>query len=329
MMISQSSIVMAGAHDMSKQYTVTNSIQVSKTPQPQLQQASATVDLSNMPQSEIKKNIQDTAVRNSVENSLPEDTNDIALRLLEILTGRKITIRKFDSYNPTPMQPIPQNNVSGSATHTESYQEQENTSFSAAGVVKTADGKEITFNVSLEMDHNYSQSSTATIRFGKEPPKTDPLVINFGGTAAELDGKTMQFDINNDGNNESIATLKGSSGYLALDLNNNGKIDNSSELFGPNTGNGFSELAQYDADKNGWIDEADPIYSRLQIWKPADGSLISLKDAGIGAIALANQSTPFDIKDSSNKVLGSVQATGVYLMDNGGAGSVQQLDLSA
>jgi hypothetical protein len=31
-------------------------------------------------------------------------------------------------------------------------------------------------------------------------------------------------------------------------------------LFGPQTGNGFAELAEYDEDKNNWIDENDSIY---------------------------------------------------------------------
>lgn len=43
-------------------------------------------------------------------------------------------------------------------------------------------------------------------------------------------------------------------------------VNNGSELFGPTNGNGFQELAEYDKDGNGWIDENDEIFGSLKIW---------------------------------------------------------------
>ncbi len=84
--------------------------------------------------------------------------------------------------------------------------------------------------------------------------------------------------------------LKSGSGFLGLDSNNNGRIDNGKELFGTQSGDGFADLARYDSDGNGWIDEGDPVYARLKVWlKDASGAdkVISLADAGVGAIYLA------------------------------------------
>lgn len=107
---------------------------------------------------------------------------------------------------------------------------------------------------------------------------------------------------------------------------------NGSELFGPATGNGFNELAQYDSDHNGWIDESDAVYRQLKVWtKDAAGndSLNSLASLGVGAISLHAIDTPFDIKTAANQLLGSIKASSVYLNEDGTAGSVQQIDLTA
>ena len=74
------------------------------------------------------------------------------------------------------------------------------------------------------------------------------------------------FDIDADGEEESISYLQGGSGYLALDKNGDGVINDGSELFGTKSGDGFADLAEYDADGNGWIDENDPIFDKLLIW---------------------------------------------------------------
>ena len=51
----------------------------------------------------------------------------------------------------------------------------------------------------------------------------------------------------------------------------------------------FSELAEYDSDGNGWIDENDEVYDQLKVWvKDENGKdkLLSLKEANVGAICL-------------------------------------------
>ena len=112
--------------------------------------------------------------------------------------------------------------------------------------------------------------------------------------------------------------------------NANGRIDDGRELFGPATGNGFAELAAHDEDGNLWIDESDSIYYSLRIWsKDAQGNdqLIALGQRGIGAIYLGHATTPFEVKNEQNQLQAAVRSSGIYLNEDGSAGTVQQLDL--
>ena len=56
--------------------------------------------------------------------------------------------------------------------------------------------------------------------------------------------------------------------FLCLDKNGNGLIDNGSELFGDQYGaqTGFDELAKYDSNKDGIVNESDEVYSKLLLW---------------------------------------------------------------
>lgn len=213
---------------------------------------------------------------------------------------------------------------------TETYRETEQTQLSASGVVRTADGKEISFSLSLSMSRSYQETSTTSIRMGDTRRTQDPLVINFDGNAAQLSSQRFAFDLNADGQTESINFVAPGSGFLALDRNGDGRINNGSELFGGTTGNGFGELAKLDSDHNGWIDENDAAYDQLRVWtRDATGDRLStLREAGVGAISLAQVSTPFALKDSSNELLGQIRSSGVFLREDGKAGTIQQVDLT-
>tara|TARA_B100000686_G_C16553323_1_gene843798 strand:- start:4 stop:363 length:360 start_codon:yes stop_codon:yes gene_type:complete len=112
-------------------------------------------------------------------------------------------------------------------------------------------------------------------------------VINFEGTAAELTERTFAFDLDTDGETEQIHFVGPNSGFLALDVNHNGQVDDGSELFGTVTGNGFGELSLYDEDGNDFIDEEDSVYEGLRIWQKdaaANDRLIAFGEAGVGSV---------------------------------------------
>lgn len=212
-----------------------------------------------------------------------------------------------------------------------SYAEAEQTSFSTEGKVVTASGREITFNVEMSMSRTFYEEASTIIDFDTIV-MTDPLVINLDTEAVSVSDQKFYFDLDADGHAEQISRLNAGSGFLALDKNGDGVINDGSELFGTKSGNGFADLKQYDQDGNGWIDEADEIFSKLLIWQKDENGkdvLRGLGQAGVGAIYLGNVSTEFSLNSQTdNKTNGAVRQTGMFLYENGEAGTLQQIDLA-
>lgn len=210
------------------------------------------------------------------------------------------------------------------------FAEHEVTEYSTQGKVCTADGREITFGISVEMSRSFVEA-TEVYTEGSYVLK-DPLVINLDSNIAEVSDKKFYFDIDADGKEEEISELGSGSGYLALDKNGDGIINDGSELFGTKSGNGFADLAAYDGDGNGWIDEADEIFSQLKVWvkdENGENRLLDLKEAGVGATFLGSADTKFSLNNvETNATNAIIQKTGVYLRENGTAGTVQHVDLA-
>lgn len=233
---------------------------------------------------------------------------------------------------PTAERPAELLPVSYDMTYqrTERYQETEKMQFTTEGVIRTQDGQEFAFSASLSMSREYIEDSNANAG-GGNAKKIDPLVINFDGKGAQLSQTRFNFDLDSNGSEEQLASLHSGSGFLAFDRNGDGVVNNGSELFGPNSGKGFAELAQFDEDGNHFIDEGDSIYNKLRIWSfNDDGSsqLVALGDKKIGAIFLGHLTTPFQLKDEKNQSLGDIANTGIYLSEAGTVGVIQEINLT-
>lgn len=265
---------------------------------------------------------------------------EVSLRKLiaELLSGREIRflrIEEIENQGPaTDREGVPQEDEQRHGWGLEyeferTHREREDVGFQARGIIRTADGKELAFSLELDMSREYIEKNRLSIRAGDAP--VDPLVINFDGNAADLTSLKFEFDLDADGISEEVPIPTSGRGFLAIDLNNDGMINNGSELFGPTTGNGFDELASHDADGNAWIDESDEIFHRLRILtvdSQGTQSLSTFDDRGIGAVYLGRASTLFDVRmGSANELLGRIRTTGIYLKKDGTAGTVQQLDL--
>lgn len=220
--------------------------------------------------------------------------------------------------------------VTNNITTTASVYESEFTSFNANGIVNTDDGRSIEVNLSISMSSSFEASFSQAFSFNTLRC-TDPLVINLFDAPANLKDLKFFFDLDADGTEEEISSLANGSGFLALDKNDDGIINDGSELFGVKSGNGFKDLAMYDEDHNGWIDENDSIFEKLKIWvKDENGNdlLYTLKDKNVGAICLQNQDTDFGLRSSRTfEMNGYVRKTGVFLYEDGNAGTIQHVDL--
>ena len=200
--------------------------------------------------------------------------------------------------------------------------ESEQVRYSAGGTVRTESGEQIDFGVSLNMNRTVSEK--LNFKSIEEKQFYDPLVINYSGDISKLTDEKFDFDIDLDGKADKISFAGKGSGFLALDKNDDGVINDGGELFGPQSGNGFRELRQYDGDGNGWLDENDDVYSKLRVWsKDAEGNdqLFTLKELDIGAVYLNETSTKFDLGE------GYMQSTSFFLKDRGGAGFISHIDL--
>ncbi|MFZ1830919.1 MAG: VCBS repeat-containing protein [Candidatus Competibacteraceae bacterium] len=275
----------------------------------------------------------------------------ILIRMIEAMTGKKIKLISPSELSEEMGKIYEQAQETGTALQSaqqkveqapesagfgieydyyERHYEAEKTTFSAQGVVQTQDGQQITFSVELSMSREFLMEQNVSLRAGDAQLK-DPLALNFDGNAAALTQTHFSFDIDADGRQDQIAFVGPNSGFLALDRNGDGQINDGQELFGAMTGQGFVELAAHDKDGNQWIDENDAIYSKLRIWsKDAEGrdQLVGLGERGVGAIYLGHITTPFSIKDEQNVLLGQVRSSGVFLHEDGRVGAVQQIDLS-
>ena len=191
-----------------------------------------------------------------------------------------------------------------------------------------ADGKEIELSLDVSLSRSFVQRTSITVAL--VPNLTDPLVISLDGGMPSLSSKTFAFDIDSDGTSDQISKLNDGSGFLALDKNGNGKIDDGTELFGTKSGDGFADLKMYDDDNNGWIDENDAIFDKLRIWQGTgeESTLIALGETGIGAIFLGNTKTPFSLKSDTNQLLGEIRSSSFVLYEDGRAGVISQVDLA-
>ncbi len=281
----------------------------------------------------------------------PQDAQKVRMieALIEALTGRKIKLRIWNGRcadgESLASQAAQQKDRSvgremasseaGSGggmeiSYTNRRWEEESMSFSAKGSVKTADGRTLEFSLSMEMRRSESQETSLLLQAGAPAPKKDPLVVNFEGTAPRLAERATEFDLDADGKTDSIRFATGGSAFLARD-SGSGLVDGSN-LFGPSTGNGFAELAACDADRNGWIDELDPVWADLRLWSRDEAGqdrVWYLEEKGVGAISLASAETPFTLKDESGHETGSVARTGVWIGESGQVGTVNHVDLVA
>lgn len=275
--------------------------------------------------------------------------NDPFLQLLiaavEMLTGHRVSVfsaRDLQRRTVAPAPAAPQAETQNPAATSRPagfgieydyravHEETEQTRIAATGVARTADGREIGFTLELAMARSYREETTLSIRTG-DAVRKDPLVLNFNGSAAQLSDRRFAFDLDGNGTPENLARLAGGSAYLAFDRNGNGAIDSGGELFGPATGSGFGELAALDGDGNGWIDENDAAFSDLRLWTPdgnGGGTLETLARRQVGAIALGHVASPFELRGTGNADLGAVVASGLFLAEDGRAGSIQEIDLA-
>ncbi|MGV8121286.1 MAG: hypothetical protein AB2L14_16110 [Candidatus Xenobiia bacterium LiM19] len=174
----------------------------------------------------------------------------------------------------------------------------------AAGV----ESQRVTYQISMNFSRVESQVEIQDVQINM----ADPLILDMNGEGIQLTpaGRGASFDINGDGKKESTAWVKGGSAFLVMDRNNNGLIDDGTELFGDQHGasNGFQELARFDTCRDNIIDRKDSVFNALKVYQDLNsngaidyGEVTSLEKAGVASINL--DFTRTDSQQSGNRLI--------------------------
>ena len=210
------------------------------------------------------------------------------------------------------------------------YIESQELTYSAKGTAVTADGRQLDFNYGFAMSESFHEQYQSIqenfVRY------IDPLVVNLNDNPTRVSDQAFYFDLDGDGETDSIHQLESGAGFLALDRNEDGQINDGRELFGARTGDGFRELEIFDEDGNGWIDENDSIFNKLRIWslnESGEMELYTLQQSDVGAIYLGRVRTDFVEHDDNHIAKAAMRETGIFLHESDGhAGSVQHIDFA-
>ena len=129
-----------------------------------------------------------------------------------------------------------------------------------------------------------------------------PIALDLNGDGVQttaLGDTTGTFDLRGDGNAIASGWLSSEDAFLVVDNNGNGTIDDISEMFGGDVGDGFAKLATYDTNGDGLIDTAELLGGGLALWRDGNsnhqtdaGELISLGSQGITSLDTAFVETP-------------------------------------
>ncbi|WP_394091825.1 calcium-binding protein [Xylella fastidiosa] len=171
-------------------------------------------------------------------------------------------------------------------------------------------------------------------------PRRDPLVLDLDGDGIETvaAGKHILFDHDGDGIKHASGWVKPDDGFLVLDRNGNGRIDDGSELFGADTilanghkaTSGFEALRDLDSNGDGLFDAADARFADVRVWRDLnqDGQsqaneLFTLSSLGIASITL----TPTNTEDVDLGNGNLIDNRGTYTRTDGRTGVVGDLQL--
>ncbi|WP_051303183.1 hypothetical protein [Psychromonas aquimarina] len=232
--------------------------------------------------------------------------------LIEHMTGKSIELSEHRSKPESRVSAVQSSRLSTLTVH---------------GQVESLEGQSaaLDFEITAELNVNMSRRELQ-MNETSELQLTDPLVINLGREFADLDNAKFHFDLDADGDKDWVPKLAAGSAFLALDKNANSRIDDGSELFGPQSGNGFVDLAKFDDNADQVIDSRDSVYAQLKVWRPG-GELLAAADVGISSISLQAVQDVREYRNEQGQLLGMAQKSAEFTRENGSTGRVQHIDM--
>ena len=156
------------------------------------------------------------------------------------------------------------------------------------GIIDLAD-----FNMLNQFD---KVKMTINSSFTTAHEQVSPLALDLDGYGVETTTveSGVYFDHDDNGFAEKSGWVGKDDGLLVRDINNNGLIDDGTELFGNNSvlssgqkaANGFEALADLDSNSDGVFNSSDAAWNQVKVWKDANqngevdsGELLTLEQA--------------------------------------------------
>ncbi|HXH53380.1 MAG TPA: VCBS domain-containing protein, partial [Sphingomicrobium sp.] len=247
-------------------------------------------------------------------------SRQVVFRLDEAPTNgaASVTFNYTSSNNGNTTGDGPIFSIGTSATTLTQIQSYENSSGWVGNVSSSA--RAISFNYSVS-------GSTVNVT-----SVVDPIILDLGAAGISL-SSIVSFDMNGDGQAQTIAWTGGQDGILVMDLDGSGAIESGREIFSPwFNGGGFAHaldaLASLDLNGDGVIDANDAAFADLRVWIDANsdgvtdaGELLTLTDLGITSINLGTVAGSGSI-DGQN-----VLANGTFTYADGSTGEFAAVDL--
>ena len=307
------------------------------------QNNTASVHLSISNTQQEQQSIETESTRSSVENGVlieqhaglkiaqyvVEQSSEMELSVAEVSQALAVTVGvNREGININGVNVAASREITVEVASVLTQDSSESLTFEALGQVTTEDGYQIDFMLALDFER--ATHTEQVNQFVGNRDLIDPLMINLSGGAVEFTDLTFEFDLDSDGDLESIAQTASGSGFIVFDKNQNGEIDNGSEMFGPQTGQGFAELSQFDEDGNGWIDENDAIYAELGVmtFNGKGRETVSLMEAEVGAIFLGSVASDYDVNTTSGMFVGKIKQSGAALAEDGRVLLMQEVHLA-
>ena len=170
-------------------------------------------------------------------------------------------------------------------------------------------------------------------------PRRDPLALDLDGDGIETRGADDQvvFDHNNDGVKTGTGWLRPDDGWLVLDRNSNGTIDNGGELFGVDTvksdgtkaTDGFDALSDLDSNDDGVFDAKDTRFADVRVWRDLNQDGVS-QSSELSTLAANNIRSINLNKTTATTNLGNGNAqtaTATYTRTDDTTGTAANLEL--
>lgn len=138
----------------------------------------------------------------------------------------------------------------------------------------------------------------------------------------------VRFDQDGDYFAERSGWISGDDGFLVHDADGSGTIDDISELFGSPGQSGFAELAGWDTNGDGIINNEDAGFASLKVWRDRDGDAVT--DAGelysladLNITALSARAGPNRPVTTANGTV--IRAESFFARNDGSVGAIGEL----